>query len=62
LWQSEAVSTAVATTRRPPALAIVGVALLVLVGAAVLAAYIYDQGHRDRLADGIRVGGVDVGA
>jgi lipoprotein-anchoring transpeptidase ErfK/SrfK len=61
LWQSEVVSTAVATTRRPPVLAIVGVALLVLVGAAVVAAYIYDQGHRDRLADGIRVGGVDVG-
>jgi lipoprotein-anchoring transpeptidase ErfK/SrfK len=61
LWQSEVVSTAVATTRRPPVLAIVGVALLVLVGAAVVAAYIYGQGHRDQLADGIRVGGVDVG-
>jgi lipoprotein-anchoring transpeptidase ErfK/SrfK len=40
---------------------IVGIALLVLLGAAAVAAYIYDQNHRDRLAAGIRVGGVDVG-
>jgi lipoprotein-anchoring transpeptidase ErfK/SrfK len=40
---------------------IVGIALLVLLGAAAIAAYIYDQDHHDRLAPGIRVGGVDVG-
>ena len=45
--------------RRP--LVIVGIALLVLLGAAAIAAYIYDQDHHDRLAPGIRVGGVDVG-
>jgi lipoprotein-anchoring transpeptidase ErfK/SrfK len=39
----------------------VGIALLVVVGAAVAAAYVYDQGHRDRLAKGVRIGGVDVG-
>jgi lipoprotein-anchoring transpeptidase ErfK/SrfK len=61
VWQSEVVSTAVATTRRPSLPVIVGLALLTLVGGAVAAAYIYDQGHRDRLAEGIKVGGVDVG-
>jgi lipoprotein-anchoring transpeptidase ErfK/SrfK len=63
LWQADYVSATVPTSRsvlRSP-LAIVGLALLVLVGAAVAAAYVYDQGHRDRLAKGIRVGGVDVG-
>ena len=35
--------------------------LVVLVGLAV-AAYIYDQGQDGRIADGVRVGGVDVGA
>ena len=57
-------STTVPSPRRSPlriALVVVGIALLVLIGAAVAAAYIYDQDHRDRLADGIRVGGVDVG-
>jgi lipoprotein-anchoring transpeptidase ErfK/SrfK len=56
------VSATVSTSRswvRPTT--IVGIAVLVLVGAAVAAAYIYDQGHRDRIAEGIRVGGVDVG-
>jgi lipoprotein-anchoring transpeptidase ErfK/SrfK len=57
----------VSTTVRPrrpslrSPLALAGVALLVLVAAAVAAAYIYDQGHRDRLAPGVRIGGVDVG-
>jgi lipoprotein-anchoring transpeptidase ErfK/SrfK len=58
------VSTTVPSPRRSTlrtALVVVGIALLVLIGAAVAAAYIYDQGHHDRLADGVRVGGVDVG-
>jgi lipoprotein-anchoring transpeptidase ErfK/SrfK len=51
-------------TRRPSLrspLVLVAIGLLILVGAAVLAAYIYDQGHRDHIAKGVRVGGVDVG-
>jgi lipoprotein-anchoring transpeptidase ErfK/SrfK len=38
-------------------------ALLVaaLIGAAVLLAYAYDQSHRDRIAPGVRIGGVAVG-
>ena len=42
-------------------LIVVGVALVLLVGAAVAAAYIVDQSHRDHLAKGVRIGGVDVG-
>jgi lipoprotein-anchoring transpeptidase ErfK/SrfK len=42
-------------------LAIAGLILLVLLGAAAAAAYIDDQGHSDRLAPGVRIGGVDVG-
>jgi lipoprotein-anchoring transpeptidase ErfK/SrfK len=56
--------SATAPTRRPSLrspLTLVAIALLVIAGAAVAAAYIYDQGHRDRLAEGVRVGGVDVG-
>ena len=44
---------------RPALLA--GVILLVVVAGVVAAAYIDDQSHRDRLAPGIRIGGVDVG-
>jgi lipoprotein-anchoring transpeptidase ErfK/SrfK len=40
---------------------VAGGVLVVLVGAAVAAAYIDDQSHRDRLAPGVRIGGVDVG-
>ena len=51
-----------ATGLRPRGpLAVVGLLLLVLVGAAAAAAYIDDQAHRDRLAPGVRIGGVDVG-
>jgi lipoprotein-anchoring transpeptidase ErfK/SrfK len=39
----------------------VGLVVLVLLGAAAAGAYIDDQSHRDRLADGVRIGGVDVG-
>jgi lipoprotein-anchoring transpeptidase ErfK/SrfK len=56
--------SATVPTRRPSLrspLKLVGIALLVIAGAAVAAAYVYDQGHRDRLAEGVRVGGVDVG-
>jgi lipoprotein-anchoring transpeptidase ErfK/SrfK len=35
--------------------------LLLLVAVGVAAAYIDDQSHRDRLAPGVRIGGVDVG-
>jgi lipoprotein-anchoring transpeptidase ErfK/SrfK len=52
----------VASALRPRGpLAIVGLILLVLLGAAAAAAYIDDQGHRDRIAAGVRIGGVDVG-
>jgi lipoprotein-anchoring transpeptidase ErfK/SrfK len=40
---------------------VVCVAVLALLGAAVVAAVVYDHGRRDRLAQGIRIGGVDVG-
>jgi lipoprotein-anchoring transpeptidase ErfK/SrfK len=40
---------------------VVGALGVVLVGAAVAFAYIEDQGHRDRLATGVRIGGIDVG-
>ena len=35
--------------------------MLALLGAAVVAAIMYDHGRRDRLAPGVRIGGVDVG-
>src|SRR3954447_4367421 len=35
--------------------------LLVLAGAAVVAAYAYDHGRRDTIAPGVRIGGVAVG-
>src|SRR6266576_3274431 len=44
---------------RPALLA--GGILLVLVAGALAAAYIDDQSHRDHLAPGMRIGGVDVG-
>ena len=72
LWHSDGVSTSV--RNRPPspggvaralrprrALVIAGVVLLVLLGAAAAAAYIDDQSHRDHIAPGVRIGGVDVG-
>jgi hypothetical protein len=72
LWQSDGVSTTV--RNRPPspggvgralrprrALVIAGIVLLVLLGAAAAAAYIDDQSHRDHIAPGVRIGGVDVG-
>ena len=34
--------------------------LVVLLGAAVASAYVYDHSQRDRLAAGVRIGGVDV--
>ncbi|MGZ4168917.1 MAG: hypothetical protein ACXVSA_19520, partial [Solirubrobacteraceae bacterium] len=43
------------------ALVIAGLLLLVLLGAAAAAAYIDDQSHRDHIAPGVRIGGVDVG-
>jgi lipoprotein-anchoring transpeptidase ErfK/SrfK len=43
------------------ALVVIGLLVVVLVGAGVAAAYIDDQSHRDRLAPGVRIGGVDVG-
>ena len=52
----------VARALRPRrALVIAGVVLLVLLGAAAAAAYIDDQSHRDHIAPGVRIGGVDVG-
>jgi lipoprotein-anchoring transpeptidase ErfK/SrfK len=35
--------------------------LVVVAGAAVVAAYAYDDARRDRIAPGVRIGGVDVG-
>jgi lipoprotein-anchoring transpeptidase ErfK/SrfK len=35
--------------------------LVVLAGIAVAAAYVYDQSRTDRIAPGVRIGGVDVG-
>jgi lipoprotein-anchoring transpeptidase ErfK/SrfK len=43
-----------------PALLVGGI-LLLLVAGALVAAYIDDQSHRDHLAPGVRIGGVDVG-
>ena len=43
------------------ALVIAGLLLLVMLGAAAAAAYIDDQSHRDHIAPGVRIGGVDVG-
>jgi lipoprotein-anchoring transpeptidase ErfK/SrfK len=40
---------------------VVGGIVLVVAGGVVAAAYIDDQAHRDRLAPGVRIGGVDVG-
>ena len=72
LRHSDGVSTSV--RNRPPspggvaralrprrALVIAGLLLLVLLGAAAAAAYIDDQSHRDHIAPGARIGGVDVG-
>lgn len=72
LWHSDGVSTTV--RNRPPspggvaralrprrALVIGGLLLLVLLGAVAAAAYIDDQSHRDHIAPGVRIGGVDVG-
>jgi lipoprotein-anchoring transpeptidase ErfK/SrfK len=39
---------------------VVAVALLVLIGGAV-GVYAYDSAHKDKIADGVTVGGVDVG-
>ncbi|HEX5898333.1 MAG TPA: L,D-transpeptidase family protein [Solirubrobacteraceae bacterium] len=52
----------VARALRPRrALVIGGLLLLVLLGAVAAAAYIDDQSHRDHIAPGVRIGGVDVG-
>ena len=69
MWHSDGMSTTVRERRRfspggrlrvRPALLAGGI-LLVLVAGALAAAYIDDQSHRDRLAPGVRIGGVDVG-
>jgi lipoprotein-anchoring transpeptidase ErfK/SrfK len=69
MWHSDGMSTTVRARRRfspggrlrvRPALLVGGI-LLVLVAGALVAAYIDDQSHRDHLAPGVRIGGVDVG-
>jgi lipoprotein-anchoring transpeptidase ErfK/SrfK len=47
--------------RRPRRWALAGLAVVVVLGGLFVAAYAYDQAHRDRLAPGMRIGGVDVG-
>jgi lipoprotein-anchoring transpeptidase ErfK/SrfK len=72
VWHSEGVSTSVRNRSPSPGvvgralrprrvLVVLGLLLLVLLGAAAAAAYIDDQSHRDRIAPGVRIGGVDVG-
>jgi lipoprotein-anchoring transpeptidase ErfK/SrfK len=71
LWHPEEVSTTVHNRPSPGRLArglrprgplvVIGLAVVVLVGVALAAAYVDDQAHRDRLAPGVRIGGVDVG-
>ena len=35
--------------------------LLIVAGAAAVAAYVYDHGRQDQIAPGVKIGGVDVG-
>jgi lipoprotein-anchoring transpeptidase ErfK/SrfK len=69
MWHPDGMSTTVRERRRfspggrlrvRPALLAGGI-LVILVAGALAAAYIDDQSHRDRLAPGVRIGGVDVG-
>jgi lipoprotein-anchoring transpeptidase ErfK/SrfK len=69
MWHPDGMSTTVRERRRfspggrlrvRPALLAGGI-LVVLVAGALVAAYIDDQSHRDRLAPGVRIGGVEVG-
>jgi lipoprotein-anchoring transpeptidase ErfK/SrfK len=57
-WRKRAVTVA----GRPVRVLVIGVAvaLLVLIGGAV-GVYAYDSAHKDQIADGITIGGVDVG-
>jgi lipoprotein-anchoring transpeptidase ErfK/SrfK len=57
-WRTRAVTIA----GRPVRVVVIGaaVALLVLVGGAV-GVYAYDSAHKDQIADGVKVGRVDVG-
>ena len=57
-WRTRAVTVA----GRPIRVIAIGiaVALLVLIGGAV-GVYAYDSAHKDQIADGVTVGGVDVG-
>jgi lipoprotein-anchoring transpeptidase ErfK/SrfK len=68
IWHPDGVNVAVkerrrASPRRRPGgrTALVAVLALAIVGGAILAAYLYDHSRRDRLAPGLKIGGVDVG-
>jgi lipoprotein-anchoring transpeptidase ErfK/SrfK len=57
-WRMRAVTVA----GRPVRVIVIGVAVaaLVLIGGAV-GVYAYDSAHKDQIADGVKIGGVDVG-
>jgi lipoprotein-anchoring transpeptidase ErfK/SrfK len=57
-WRSRAVTIGGRSMRVVVVVAIVGIVVL---AGLVVGAYAYDSAHKDQIADGVKVGGVDVG-